>query len=394
MICIKCGKSIPDDSIYCNYCGKKHPTEPEKKRTKRPNGTGSVYKRGNTWTARVVDHYVETTENKAGLRPVWKTKGGFKTKKDAINYLPKLYEETPNNHMHPAKTFKQNFDAWETQHEGRVGKSTMSGYKSAFNHFEKLHPIKIDRISTTDLQKCVDECKFGKRIHQLMKIVAGLVFKYAMDDKQITMNAAANIWVGNGETKHIEPLTDDEVTKIWESKLPYSDYVVAMCYLGHRPVELFAFTKDDLKSEEFETEDGKKEKTYYLLGGAKTEAGKTRAVTIPPKVLPILLARAETEGTDLLFPRVNRDKDDNVVYNKMPVGYFSKFVWKPMMEKLGIVGKVPYATRHTYANKMKNVAGDEKDKAGLMGHATYEITREHYQTTNLQDKKAITDQLK
>ena len=64
------------------------------------------------------------------------------------------------------------------------------------------------------------------------------------------------------------------------------------------------------------------------------------------------------------------------------------------MEKLGIVGKVPYATRHTYANKIKAVVGDEKDKAGLMGHASYDTTRKHYQTTSLPEAKAITDQIK
>ena len=64
------------------------------------------------------------------------------------------------------------------------------------------------------------------------------------------------------------------------------------------------------------------------------------------------------------------------------------------MDSLGIVGKVPYATRHTYANKMKGISGDEKDKAGLMGHASYDTTRKHYQTTSLAEKKAITDQMK
>ena len=52
-----------------------------------------------------------------------------------------------------------------------------------------------------------------------------------------------------------------------------------------------------------------------------------------------------------------------------------------------------FAKTRCYANKMKKAAGDEKDKAGLMGHASYETTRKHYQSTNLEEKKAITDQL-
>ena len=268
----------------------------------------------------------------------------------------------------------------------RVSESTMSGYKSAFKHFSALHHVQMDKLSANDLQKCVDDCPYGKRIRQLMKVTAGLVFKYAIDDKQITTNAAANIWTGNGDTQHFEPLTDDEVLMIGQSGLMYSEYVVAMCYLGHRPSEFFGFTKDDYHYDE-------KTDTHYITGGVKTEAGKTRAVTIPPKVLPIILARLDVDGTDWLFPRVNYGAHGEPRFDQMPTGYFSKYVWKPMMEKLGIVGKVPYATRHTYADKIKKVAGDEKDKAGLMGHASYEITRDYYQTTNLEDKKAITNQI-
>ena len=65
-----------------------------------------------------------------------------------------------------------------------------------------------------------------------------------------------------------------------------------------------------------------------------------------------------------------------------------------VMDRLGIVGKVPYTTRHTYSNKIKAVSGSDKDKAELMGHASYETTKKHYQSTNLTELKAITDQLK
>ncbi len=387
MVCNKCAKEIPDDSVLCCYCGRKVASASKgKRKSKRPNGTGSVQPRGKSWEARVVDHYieVEVEPGKHVLRPVWKTKGGFKTKRDALNYLPTLAQARINEH--PPKTFKANYDAWVIQYTPRVSKSTMSGYISAFKHFAKVQHIRIDRISANDLQKCLDDCPFGKRIRQLMKVTAGLVFKYAIDDKQIQVNCATNLWTGDGETKHFEPLTEEEVVMIEASGLEYSDYVVAMCYLGHRPAELFAFTKTDLHEENG---------TWYLLGGVKTEAGKTRAVTIPPKILPTLQARAAVEGTDFLFPRINRDRSGNIIgYSQMSTRHFSQNIWKPMMEKLGIVGKVPYATRHTYANKMKALSGDEKDKAGLMGHASYDITREHYQTTTLREKRAITDQIK
>lgn len=384
MNCKKCQKFLPDDAVLCCYCGSSQ-TEAKQKGRTRANGTGSVYKRGSTWTARVVDHYVESSTAKNGRKPVWKTKGGFLRKKDALNYLPTLIKE--RSHDHPPKPFKDNFDAWKEQYESRIKPSTMSGYVSAFKYFKSFWTVPIDRVSAVDLQSCIDDCPRGKRTKQLMKISAGLVFKYAIDDDQITKNNAANLYVGDDETTHYEPLTEEELKIVEQSDEEYADYVVAMCYLGHRPSEFFGFHKSDYHYDQ-------EKDLHYIYGGIKSEAGKTRAVTIPPKVLPIIQRRLEAAGTDLLFPRIDRDRKGVFTgYSQMPVRYFNKSVWHPMMERLSIVGKVPYAARHTYANKMKKLVGAEVDKAGLMGHASYETTKKHYQSTNLADKKAITDQM-
>ena len=41
--CKKCRKDIPDESVYCLFCGTKQVKE-KKKALKRANGTGTVYK--------------------------------------------------------------------------------------------------------------------------------------------------------------------------------------------------------------------------------------------------------------------------------------------------------------------------------------------------------------
>lgn len=352
--------------------------------SKRPNGTGNVYKRGDTWTARVVDHW-EPADNKSGLKPVWKTKGGFAKKKDALNYCADLYKE--KRREHPPKQFKQNYDAWIASYKERVSTKTIECYTSPFNYFKPLHYVTIDRISAVDLQDCIDKCPHGKRTKQLMKVVAGMVFKYAIDDDQIAKNNAENLYIGDEEVNHYEPLTDDEIDLIANSGEFYADYIVALCYLGYRPSEFFNFKKSD-----YHSENG----INYIVGGIKTEAGKNRSVTIPDRVQPIIDKRLAVEGTDLLFPRYDYDTHGKPkgTFSVMPTRYFNKFVWHPMMGRLGIVGKVPYATRHTYSNKIKSVTGADKDKAELMGHASYEVTKKHYQSTNLNELKAITDQLK
>lgn len=346
---------------------------------KRANGTGNAYKRGDTWTARVVDHWEPSPTSKSGLKPVWKTKGGFARKRDAQNYCADLIRQ--KRHDHPPKTFKANYDAWSAVYAQRVSTKTMEGYKQAFAHFAPLHYVKIDRISAVDLQKCIDDSGKGKRTRQLMKVTAGLVFKYAVDDDQVLKNCAQNLYIEDQETNHYEPLTDQEIDSIARSGEQYADYIVALCYLGHRPSEFFAFRKSDYY---------KADNVSYIKGGIKTEAGKSRIVPIPERIQPIIDRRIAVEGTDLLFPRY----DHGGTFSEMPTRYFNKFVWKPLMDKLGIVGKVPYSTRHTYSNKIKNISGSDKDKAQLMGHADYETTKKHYQSTSLAELKALSDQIK
>ena len=79
----------------------------------------------------------------------------------------------------------------------------------------------------------------------------------------------------------------------------------------------------------------------------------------------------------------------------MTDNYFRESVFKPICAVLGVAeGKVPYAARHTFSNKLKTAAGDDIDKARLMGHSDYTFTQTHYQSTDLDDLKAVVDSIK
>ena len=52
MNCVYCKKEIAEGSAFCNWCGKKQSRDFHRKQ----NGSGTVYKRGNNYTVKVVKY--------------------------------------------------------------------------------------------------------------------------------------------------------------------------------------------------------------------------------------------------------------------------------------------------------------------------------------------------
>ena len=80
MKCRKCRAEIPDGSRYCLRCGV--PQQVNQATKSRGNGTGSVFKRGGTWTAvRVLGYTSEEVEidgqKRKKLHKTTRSKGGF-----------------------------------------------------------------------------------------------------------------------------------------------------------------------------------------------------------------------------------------------------------------------------------------------------------------------------
>ena len=399
MICVKCSAEIPDGSIYCNLCGKKQTVAEKKRSVKvRGNGMGTAYKRGNSWTACVTIGWILPDDPRKQKVPVRKTKGGFKTKKDAIAYCPNLM--TTGNEG-KRMTMQEVWNAWSAMYTPRIVKSTMDCYKYAYQHFKLLHGTYMDLISSDDLQSCMDACKAGKRTHQNMKCIAGLLWGYAYDQNVVSKDITSNLFIGNGISVQRDPIVESEVKAIRDSigTYRYAEYVYCLCYLGFRPGEMLELKKDMLHLTIL-TDDETKEQTpvWYFVNGKKTTAGKNRIVIVPNRILEYVLVRMFVPGTDLVFPmyHFNRKKLPELVeFKQMSHDYFNKHVFKPLMQKLGFSSTlVPYCARHTYADLLKQAAGSDKDKASLIGHSKYLTTVDKYQSTYIEDLKSIVDSFK
>ena len=369
--CKKCHKDLDSQWKVCPFCGTKvaAANTPNKKRPRRGNGQGGAYKRGKTWTARVT----------VGWRvidgfdvPVYRTKGGFKTKTEALAYCPTLAASPVA--VRNDVSFEKLYLQWKDGYTERVSASTMGCYTAAYRHFKPLYHRPFGSLVSNELQDCLDKCPSGKRTKENMKALLSLLYKYAMHNDITDRNRAETLYTGN-EAKGTRPaFTDEELLSIYQAYDPYAPYVVCMCYLGYRPGEMLA-----LKREAYDPVH------RCLVGGSKTKAGIDRIVTIPEGILPYVEARYNAGGT-YLFPNLKNGRP-------MSDNYFRSECFDPLMASLGIEGKVPYSCRHTFANMLKNVQGSDTDKAALIGHADASMTK-YYQSADYNSLSSITAQLK
>lgn len=377
MKCKKCSAEVPDGSRYCLNCGAKLVSERRVK--SRGNGQGSVFKRdGSSWTACVTLGYTITADGRKHRQA--REKSGFSSKKEAVAYLPKLmYEQSVPK---KALTMQQLYEKWEPTH--RAGKSTMDCYRAAWNYFRPIWAMKLPDIDIDDLQECMDLCPKGKRTRENMKALCGLLYKYAIPRNLATINLGQYLVVGGGEEGNKDALPLEALEKLRSviGAVLYADYIVAQCYLGFRPSELLALDAKDYD---------RKKKAF--VGGAKTEAGRNRTVTVSPKIQPIIDRLTLNKISGPVFCAAGGGQMTIKSYREAFYTALEKAgVENPVIEREGVKRRTytPHSCRHTFATLMKSVNAPDKDKLELIGHTSTEMLR-HYQDVDVEALRRITD---
>lgn len=383
MICRKCRKEAPDGA-FCIHCGTRQelPPKPPKR---RGNGQGSVVKRpnGKYRAVKVLGYYLDE-DGKKKRRTISKD---FDRKKDAVDALPTLgLGVVPGTKAEKKAqtTFQQLYDLWLPTH--RAGESTLTNYKAAFKYFAPIQHQRAGEVDIDDLQECIDECPRGKSTKKNMRTTAGLMYKYGIPrgyfpDK---LNLAEYLVISGKEGVGGVGLPSDYLERIRAAagKVPGADYVLCHCYLGFRPSELLALDASNYNA---------REKAF--VGGAKTEAGKDRTVTVSPKIQPIIDRLTHGKIYGPVFCREDGTAMGLKEYRAM---------FYDLLDALGLENPTfdvngqqkhtytPHSCRHTFATLMKRVEGSDKDKLALIGHASEEQLRE-YQDVEFADLRRITD---
>ena len=390
MVCTKCGFEMPETFSFCPMCGKAVAKQ-EKKRRRRANGEGTVYKRGSTYTARVIFGYETRPDGR--IRTIKRDVGGFKTMREAYAKIPEIREDgikkRPVHGVDYSKiTFEELYQKFIERHAKRVTKSTLQCYTSAHKYYADIYGLPFAGLNTEDWQICIDDCPHGIRTKQNMKALGTLLYKMAAELRVFGVNTetdfASLVWLPKEDSESRQPFTLEELGKIKAgaaSGIPGTDWILAMCYTGFRPSEFLSLKKSDFDAEH-----------WTLRGGAKTDAGKNRLVPVHPILRPIIAKRMLIQG-EYLFSHY-QDKPT-------PINSFRQMDFYPALEAAGVQAvpnsgekpaRTPYSARHTFATLMKAVDGSDRDKAALMGHTSYEMTL-HYQHEDYDSLREIINRI-
>lgn len=221
MICIKCSNAIPDDSIFCCYCGVKQQKPPHGTK-KRGNGQGSVYKLpSGTWAAQVtLGYYVQEGKKKRKI----KRKKGFRTKKEAISYL-----ETLRNVSESSKviTLSQLWELFQNDLDA-LSKSKKTAYRIAWRKIESETAYRtIDSFSVPELQDIVDNAAPSYYTRRDIKTLLSHFYKIAIRDDYIDKNKSEFIKLPKLETAERQIFTTDNIKKLWDDYSKTGDLITA-----------------------------------------------------------------------------------------------------------------------------------------------------------------------
>ncbi len=313
MICRKCKSDVPDGA-YCLCCGAKQDIA---RRSKRGNGMGTVFRRGRSWCAQVTLYSYEKNGKHFQKR---KTKGGFATKRDAVEYLETLKQQETRT----VPTLLKLYTAFEAHDLAKLSENKQTAYRIARKRIDSIIGKRIDELTVEQMQKVVDEAGSYYKARDLKNLLSKL-YQLAMPEQFVTQNLAKFISLPELKESEPTPFTQEEVDALWKA---YADgemfvgYLLLMIYSGMMPGELFACEKSMIDLDRCE-----------IYGcGKKTKTRKANAIVFADCVKPVIKG---------LINWVNGDKLVDVGHNQWYDAYHET------LKRLGIRDLPPYSCRHT-----------------------------------------------
>lgn len=351
MLCIKCKQEIPDISVYCMFCGKKQASASAApvKKPHNPNGTGTVFKRGRTWSARV-------RVKRHGVIVSERTKGGFATRADAINYLPQL--RAMENGGAKSHTVDEIFQMVQQSKKWlEITPDKRSHYMTAYKRMECIYDRDVASLRYSELQNLVDGIDGAFYPKRDVKTILQKIVDMAVLEEVCPASKSQVIRCIELPSKPLtskDARTPEEMHAIWNDWNKTHDlitgYALIMAYTGMRTGELFAQDVTRVNPA-----------GQVIVGGIKTEAGKDREIPLADCIVPIVKA---------VMPQARYGMvayDENTYYSN----------WAQMVQRTGIRPLGSYCQRHTCYTRLHELVPAVSDVVinSIVGHSNSKISK-------------------
>ena len=341
--CIKCKAELREGALFCDICGKKQ-TGDKRKRRKRANGSGTIYKMGGNrakpWAAKRNNIFL----------------GCFKTYADAQKALERTTDADITDKYN--MTFAQIYELWKPVHAREVSVSQMASYASAFKHCEKLHELKFRSIRKSDFQTVIlsmEEAGKAKSTCEKVLQLFGQLSKWAMDECIVTQNHAQNVRTTAQQKSTRRPFTKKDINTMLKSDNPAADIALILIATGARPNELFSVPLVNCYEN-------------YFIGGSKTEAGKNRVIPVSPigqTAYSKLRQKAIEEHCQFLIDAYSGNRT---------VSNYTKRDFKSLMAELDLQDMTTYNCRHTFVTLAVTAGIPQAQLMQIVGHVDASIT--------------------
>ena len=339
MICRKCKKEIPDESAFCMYCGQSQ-AEPKRTPKKRGNGQGTVFKRGKTYTAMKTKHI---NGQKKTI-----SQGGFRTKSDAIEYLPKLkFDEAVVRRLNNI-TFKSLYDEWSGVTYTNMSYSRQTALKKAYERCKPLWDRPWRDLIVVDMQTVVNEEASTFYPRRDMRNLMSMMAKHAIENDYFDKNYAQYIKLPELIENEIQPFEVEEILAFWndyQAGNDFSGYIITMIFTGTSIGEILK-----IETENIFLDDG------YMLGGIKTKKRKQSEIIIPEIIKPVIERLAGEKNLVEMSEETFRKKFDEACIRAKT---------RPLK---------PHSCRHTYATQLSDADVQSALIKEMARHTNYKTT--------------------
>lgn len=296
MICVKCRAQIPDESKFCLMCGASQAAPPAHRPRLRGNGQGTAIRRGRTWTARVVVGWIRD-EDAPRPRAIYRTKGGFRTKREALEYCPKLKAQTAGPAERVAPTLAEYWAAYSKAELTQLSKSKQTAYRIAWGKLTTLHLRPVDSLTVVDLREAVAAVAPTHYTAKDCKQLLSNLFALAGADGWASKDIPSFIILPKLEEKERQTFSDTEQAALWklyESGDMRAAIPLLMICTGMMPGEAQNLRVEHINLAARSIEGA----------GLKTAIRRNSAIYLPSDIMPVvedLIAHAMPSG--YIWPR-------------------------------------------------------------------------------------------